>query len=88
LRPGDDFFAQDGIFLSVHILLMKACYGKKFEIKIVVAVGGSSWYTFLEACYVFSPPQAQNLGENFGALTVAAVGGSSWYTFFESVLCF
>ena len=49
LRPGATFFARGGIFLSVDILFLKASYGKKFKVKIVVAVGGSSWYTFLES---------------------------------------
>ena len=44
------FFASGGIFLSVDILFLKACYGKKFEVKIVVAVGDS---TFLESVLCF-----------------------------------
>ena len=35
-------FSRGGIFLSVDILFLKACHGKKFEVIIAAAVGGSS----------------------------------------------
>ena len=36
------FFASGGIFLSVDILFLKACYGNFFGARMVDAVGGPS----------------------------------------------